>query len=117
MCSPYGFASLRLSLRSLRLCGEWTAGAPINLDHRRVFHHDALFQRIYDPEPRRPVDGGLRRGAPHGHYPRLVKKELGTAHGGIERQSVIGGERFPQRDGEAAIHTGEIAEPGAVSYT
>src|ERR1035437_10059943 len=106
-------SSLRLSLRSLRLCVEWTPRlSPINLDHRRVFHHDALFQRIYNPEPRRPVDGGLRRGAPHGNYPRLVPKKVGTAHGGIEWQPVIGRERFPQRDGEGAIHTGEIAESG-----
>src|ERR1017187_8140481 len=41
--------------------------APVDFDHRRVFHDNALFQRVYDSKPPRAIDGGLRSGAPHGN--------------------------------------------------
>src|ERR1035441_7677126 len=108
MSSPYLVvrASLGCTRRSLMPL------ASIDLDYGRVFDYDALFQRVYDSEARRSIDGGLRRGGPHGDYPRLVQKEFGPADGGLERQSVIGREGVPERDGERAIHAGEIAEPG-----
>src|ERR1019366_356441 len=86
--------------------------AAVDFNYRRVFHDNALFQRVYDSEPRRAIDGGLRRGAAHGNHPRLVQKQFGPADGGIESQSVVGRERVSQWDGECAIHAGEIAESG-----
>src|ERR1019366_5604638 len=50
---------------------------PIDLDHRRVFNDDGLFQRIHNAEPRGAIDGGLRGGASHCNYPWLVKEEFG----------------------------------------
>src|ERR1039457_5620993 len=91
-------------------CVEWTPSAEINFNHRRVLNDDGLFQRIHNAEPGRAIDSGLRGGAPHGNYPRLVQEEFGADHGGVERQSVIRRESVAQRDAERAIHAGEIAE-------
>src|SRR5664280_1201387 len=62
-------------------CVGRTPLAPIDLDHRRVFNDDGLFQRIHNAEARGAIDGGLRGGASHGNYPRLVQEEFGADHG------------------------------------
>src|SRR5947207_1237727 len=72
--------------------------SPVDLDHRRILHHDRSFQRVANPVTRGAVDGALGLAAAGHDGPRFVQKKIGARDGGFKRQAVITGKGVAQRD-------------------
>src|SRR5271157_1412309 len=84
---------------------SWTSRSPVNLDGRRAFHHDALFQAVSAV-----AEGGRRHlVAMHAHGPLLPHEKVRPPHRGQPWHAVVPDESLAQGDSRLAIDGGYSA--------